>query len=131
MHGATRSERATPTATAAAADGTTGRLHRSAPSRPMLLAFTTRTATCGSGSRIAIATTTTGRRRTAPHGSPAASAHNVSYEEVPGTAIQNCSARPAASGLSLESGATAWACVWEGRLALEYSSARRAAARAL
>ena len=59
--GATRSARATPIATAAAASGTTGRPHRSARSSPMRSASTTWLATCGNGCRIAITTTTTER----------------------------------------------------------------------
>ena len=51
--GVTRSARTMPTATAAAASGTTGRPHRSDRSSPMRSASTTWTATCGSGCRIA------------------------------------------------------------------------------
>ena len=68
IHGATRLARATPTATAVEASGTTGKPPQSGHSRPMRLGSTTCTAMFGNGSRIVITTTMTERRQTARRG---------------------------------------------------------------
>ena len=95
--GATRSARGTPTATAAAASGTTNRPHQSARSPQMSLASTTWPATCGNGCRIAIMITIKARPPTARRG-PVVIAVAVSSAAVPGTAFHGSFARPAATG---------------------------------
>src|SRR5262245_5650274 len=114
IHGATRSARTTPTATAAAAGGTTGRRLRSVHSVPMNSACTTCTATFGSGSRIAITTTTTERRRTARCGGEA-TAVTVSCAAVPGTTNRGTSAQPTAADTPATAGTTTSASAWRGR----------------
>jgi hypothetical protein len=120
--GVTRSAAGTPTATGAAASGTTNGRLQSAHSRPMGSAYRTCTATHGSGCRIAHMTTMLGRLRTGPP-AQAMTALAVCSVVVPGAAILGTSARPIALGTPPPTFEPATsASVSGGRLVLEPQS---------
>jgi Sulfatase-modifying factor enzyme 1/TIR domain len=87
-------------------------------SSPMRSAYTTWRATCGSGCRIAITTTTTGRPPMARRG-PLVTAMSVAFAAVPGSTSHRTSAPPPARGTPPAPGTTTSAYGSGGRLALE------------